>query len=136
MCVLVIVSKAGHTPPSTYELADTRTETAPDERLLSGSVSAPAAGAGAEARSQPVGVCVCLIQVCSGMLPYLGALIGLPASRYAVLRAPSYRHEFRRASESPRLSSGRMSPHEGGGKARESPAVNPLSGEPATISLN
>ena len=55
MCVLVIMSKAGHTPPSTYVVADTRTETAPDEIKLSGSVSEPAAAAGAGARSRATG---------------------------------------------------------------------------------
>ena len=60
MCVLVLVimSKAGHTPPSTYVVADTRTETAPDERKLSHirfSVSGPAAAAGAGARSRAAG---------------------------------------------------------------------------------
>ena len=48
------MSKAGHTPPSTYVVADTRTETAPDEIELSGSVSASSAAVGS-------GICMLIV---------------------------------------------------------------------------
>ncbi len=54
VCVLQIISKAGHTPLVAYAIVDTRTETAPDEKVVSGAGStlAAAAGVGVRARAR------------------------------------------------------------------------------------